>query len=435
VSDLGEKSVFKALSAATATLFKSFGIWTDSAARRFAANNEATAKDIEHEGKLRRTRRTREEKRAEELRDIEHRQTVEAALVSTQPVQSKNAIELRLRHALQEAVSLAYGSDRQLTAHTPIYDRGDTAEFQRLRTAGLARTLDEIISTQERLEQLVIGAGYRLERDADNDKPRDVNDDWLRRFFKYAADVTDEQVMDVLEQALADSAVDERPLASPRALDTLRFFQRRTVNMFRYLSRHIIVFGAVPAAYFDRDPEGKMLDLALMMEMGLCKFDRTRSFRFSVGMLTFNFTFKPGERAEHDLIRLTHVGKEIAGLMDSDTRVLQKVSAGCIPNEETWRLQQKFGLSQQTARNLALSLIMDVCDQPGLRVEVYRAKNGTNHSVQERHRESAREPFGLDVAANLDGLNDLNRQLVQVLVEEFNNFDEVELPVLNDQSS
>jgi hypothetical protein len=427
--------VFKALSAATATLFKSIGIWTDSVARRLASNNEAIAKDREHEGKLRRSRRTREEKRAEELRDIEHRQTVEVALVRGRPVQNENAIKIRLRHSLQEAVDLARGSARQLTAHTQIIETGDTAEFERLRTAGLARTLDEIISTQERLEKLVIGAGYRLEGDADNDKPRGVDDDWLRRFFKYAADVTDEQVMDVLEQALADSAVDERPLASPRALDTLRFFQRRTVNMFRYLSRHIIVFGAVPAAYFDRDPEGKTLDLALMMEMGLCKFERNRSFRFSVGMLTFNFTFKPGERAEHDLIRLTHVGKEIAGLMDPDTRVLQDISAGYVPNEETWRLQQKFGLSQQTTRNLTLSLIMDVCDQSGLRVEVYRAKNGTNHSVQERHRESAREPFGLDVAASLDGLEDLNQKLVQGLVDEFKNFDEVELPVLNDQSS
>lgn len=417
-------------------------LWT-SKATRWSAADRAAAADIAHAGKVRRRRIDQEEKRQEELKDLEHRRNILVALQKEDDPRGLLASDDPVRDALRvvwdetAAINAAANEEHQAELSTPgtSIESQKAHARQRLRARGVHRTTAQIEYEQANIEEIIVGAGQTLEDDADGPS-RVPEEDWLMRFFNYAAEVSEEQVMNVLKRALADAAKADRPLTSPRTLDTLRFFQPYTYDMFDYLASQLVLFGGVPATYFDRDPRAKEngLDLPLMMEMGLCKVDRVKAFRFCIGLATFSFSFKPAERFEFDLIRLTQVGKEISGLIDADARILHGVGAGAFTDQRIWTLQRKFGLSGKEAKYLALSLISDICDKFGLRIEIYRAaEGGGNQSIHESHRDSVEQPFNIDVADHCSDLDEENRDLIGVFLDEFKQFDEYELPILLDQ--
>ena len=359
-----------------------------------AAPPEAAADEIlvnaKHKGELRRSQLSREAARKEELIEREHRRNLQAL---------EDELELR---------------------------RG-------LMARGFERIASEVEAGQRSVEWVAEEAVRILASDPANQRARPLDDDWLMRFCKYASEVDEQTILAVLARALADASIRGRPLISPRALDTVRFFEPHTKKMFDYAGRHIALFSAVPSHYFERDPKAKEyeLNLPLLVEMGLLKYERSRVFSFNIGEIFFSFTFKPGANFEFDAIKLTQIGSELYGLSYPAARELQSIGGKPLPDARVWPLQTKFAISEKEVAFLAISLIQEMCDQGGLRTCVLHRSMPANRTIYDAERPQANLPFAIELPSDIEFAEAANKTLVEVFLKEFRDFDQHQLPALS----
>jgi hypothetical protein len=385
-----------------------------------------------------------------------------------------DALSESIKAEIKQAGQIARATEMDAARHNRriaqlTYDddyRKKSAEIDQQSTASLPSLLSDdtrrSISSQIRLRSIEIGeetaatilleAEHNWQSDKDGDNTREIRDDWLLNFFKYAADAHDDKIRSIFVQALTDAPINPRPLTSPRTLDTLRFFQPHTFRMFEHLSRHLTIFGGVPSCYFQLDPqvreisseqksyldivyERTPLDMSAMLELGLCKIERPRSYRFAIGEITFSFSYKPGSLFDFEIVRLTQVGKEISGLMDADARVLHKLVDDARLSSDIFELQSKFDLSAFEARIVASSVVQDLCDRSGVRLELYKRTRTGNVGIIELHRDAIEDPFGFTVPLEFGALSARNRDLVEVAISQFTKFDAEELPAMLNQRS
>ena len=68
------------------------------------------------------------------------------------------------------------------------------------------RVLNEIAHTQQSIEYVAQKAIEYNAAELDSCEERDVEQDWLRRFFRYAAEVDEKTILDIFAKALSDCA-------------------------------------------------------------------------------------------------------------------------------------------------------------------------------------------------------------------------------------
>ena len=381
-----EKSLGKTLSAAGTALAGAFDrllkVWTS----RITAESEAAAEEIradaKFKGDLERAKTLAEEKRRQQLIDAEHQR------------------QLALR--------------------------------------GLGRTVSEIARGQQSVEWIAQESIEVLENDPDRNDARTPDDDWLTQFFKYASEVTEQQVLKVLARALADAAIKTRPLISPKTLDTLRFFEPYTYNMFDFGAKYLALFGAVPIGYFeDHHPSAGTdtpFDLQLMVEMGLIALQKQKFLLVDVGDVTLVFTYKNNDRFEFEAITLTHVGKQLAGLIDPAFRALASSTSynGLTSSHELWKFQKRLGISEQEVGRLTQSLISVMSNTWSIEIQCFaKASEGKKIPIFKTERKTVSDPFRLGPVDFPNSVSEENQSLVRYIIAEFHNFDENQLPYIS----
>ncbi|MFZ2997231.1 DUF2806 domain-containing protein [Sphingobium sp.] len=293
------------------------------------------------------------------------------------------------------------------------------------------RVLNEIAHTQQSIEYVAQKAIEYNAAELDSCEERDVEQDWLRRFFRYAAEVDEKTILDIFAKALSDSAIRGRALLSPRALDTLRFFESYSFEMFRLCAGVVGMFETVPRGLLERHAHnvGQDLDLSLMLEMGLIKNDVQRNLNAVIGGFDLSFYYPPANRAQIEIVRLTHVGRSIAGLMNGAHReLIDPVTFEGSP-DALLELQKALGLTPRVAKDLGRSLVATLADADGIEVQVRVCR-------QQRYRNTKTnydDPFGVTASIDLSGLSQETRALAAIVISELVDFDTNQLESMRGQ--
>jgi hypothetical protein len=274
-----------------------------------------------------------------------------------------------------------------------------------------------------------------VEADPESNNPREIDDDWLMNFFKYASEVSEARVRQILlNRALADAAINFRPIISPRALDTVRFFEKESLHTFEKVARHLSLFGAVPRYYFIYDQNIRELrpNLDMLNEMGLIRTDKVDFFTLEIGNFIITFVYGASERFDFDTIKLTKIGRELAGLLDPTTRSLSAAFGFGDSHMDIWTLQQKLNISEQDVKNVAISLISDIGDTWALDIQVYIRKNDKRNPdpVYKFYRANVSDEIKIEIDPKQYFLDKYNENLARVFLSEFEYFNKHQLPNL-----
>jgi hypothetical protein len=282
------------------------------------------------------------------------------------------------------------------------------------------RVLDEIAHQQAAIEYVGDRAFTLNAADPEKSEERVIEDDWLRRFYRYAAEVDERTILEIFAQALSDAAIRTKPLLSPRALDTLRFFEPHTKTMFETCAQAVGAFEALPRGFLENHAGrlGRDLDLSLLLEMGLLKYEKQSHYLVIIGGFRLHFYFGPAKRDEFELVRLTHVGRSIAGLFSPELRRLGDPLSFPGSGEDLLALQESLALGPETALSLGKSLVAMLSNVE--EVEFLASVDGRDRLKGAKTR--YHDPFGL-VPMDLSGLSDQARALVSCLLEEFGDYD------------
>lgn len=356
-----------------------FQSWIARRASRNEAVADETKKEISHQGERRRLAESIQDRRHQELREVEH------------------------RYELQQ------------------------------RVAG--RLLAQWEAEQKAVEWVASKAVQLTERDPERDQERELDDDWLRRFFKYVAEVDERQVLEVLAQALSDASIRSKPLISPRALDTLRFFERDTLDMFRFAAVETGMFDMVPQHFLRRRAEekGRDFDLGLMVEMGLLKSERNQTLFVPIGDLRLRFSTGVGGNYDFEAIRLTQVGKSIAGLLEAPLKPLLAAFGGTERLVDVWEMQRKAGIEQGAVRKLATQIVSEIYAVDNLDIAALVTSGPMPELVFDcRRKRALLDPFRLGGLSTVDGLAEDNRAAVAEFVDVFEDFDDNTLPTITE---
>ena len=366
----------KTLFGAVAGLFERWTIMGNTEAKARAAQR---AKDIAQEGTLRREKELTAARRAAELDEIEYR-----------------------------------------------YQLGQRA-FGRLQ-AGWLRD-QENVETVARL-----GIDF-ANNDSDGEKERQLDNDWLLRFFQYAATVDEAQLQKVMARALADASIADRPLTSHRAIDTIRFLEASSYKSFQFAARDLTIFGALPVPYFSlrRSAAPSDCDMSALIELGLVKIERRKSFELSLGSLTFNFTFAPRQTFAFEIILLTQIGREIAALLQP---VVRRRFPPTYQNPDAlalWHIQKDLGLNDKLVQAAAIAIVQEASDYWDLACDIFvRTAPNKAHTVYRGTRDAIQKPYAIpDLDFTGQQIDAHLSTLAQIVVHEFRYFDERQLPNLD----
>lgn len=293
------------------------------------------------------------------------------------------------------------------------------------------RVLDEIAHTQQSIEYVAQKAIEYNAAEVDSRDEREIEQDWLRRFFRYAAEVDERKVLDIFARALSDSAIRGRALLSPRALDTLRFFESHSFEMFRLCAGVVGMFEAVPYGFLQRHAYnvGVELDLSLMLEMGLIKNDVQQSLNVVMGGFDLSFYFPPGHRSRIEVVRLTHVGRSIAGLVNGAHRQLVDPITFKGTPDALLELQKALGLNAVIAKDIGRSLVAALADGDGIEIQVRVCREQRYRNIKTNYD----DPFGVTNAIDLSGLSAEGQTLAAIVISELVDFDTNQLDAMRGQ--
>ena len=295
-----------------------------------------------------------------------------------------------------------------------------------LSDRGLARMFYEIDRREARFEWVLNKAMDNVAREGGSEASRPLRDEWLDRFFRYVADVDEQEVLEVLAKALSEAAARDKPLMSPRALDTLRYFQPDSYRIFVDCSTLLTMLGCLPLGFFD-DEDTDMSALEVLQEAGLVKVETARYYVLPLGDFICTFTYQHDERFDFEIVRLTQIGREIAGLIKNELRQVPDAirsggRAGALLDH-----QLASGLTDATVRRVAQALLRSMSDRWAIQTTVMMRTPNGNRKVLEVVRGKFQDLFGFSLTETADNESD---RLIDVVARVFTEFDENELPVL-----
>jgi len=288
----------------------------------------------------------------------------------------------------------------------------------------------ELLKEQDNVEAIAHQSLLIADSDPDRDKTKALDDDWLLRFFQYAARVDDTQLQAVMARALADAAIADRPVISHRAIDTIRFLERQSYRAFDFAARELTRFGGVPRGYFSLKHSAmpEAFDLSGLMEIGLVKLERHKSMDLQVGPVSFLLTFAPRETFAFEIVSLTQIGREIAALMIPEVRERFGMGLPRAMGRRVLDIQTALGLDTSNVRSAAVATVQEASDGWALAIEVYeRRPDGSTRTLFKGSRDAIENPFAIP-DLKVDALD--ADALIQVVVKEFRHFDEQQLPNL-----
>ena len=317
--------------------------------------------------------------------------------------------------------------DRRLEEHRELVHQ---AEMSLAYARAKQRVSEQIEDDQHRIEWIGVRSLQIADSDPDRSDAREIKDDWLKRFFRYAAEVDESALLEILARGLADAAINNRNLLSPKALDVLRHFELHSFEMFKFCAAEISRFEALPADMIENRAVkcGSDLDLALMIELGLVRDDRRKHFSLRLGDVFLTFSYDSGVNSEFRVIQLTFVGRSIAALIDARIRKLEVALRELSINKEVRVLQEELGLEKVVVTSFARALIGHIADTGQIDVQARDLRDKNQRTIISTSRKKKSDPFVLSKIKEYGFGDNYTKMLVTAFVEVFDDFDTNELP-------
>lgn len=305
-------------------------------------------------------------------------------------------------------------------------------ELQELWLRAIGRTREQIVDEQKRLEWVSTKSISFVESDPDRNKARDIPDDWLKRFLKYAAEVDEIEILEILAKGLAAAAIRSRPILSPKALDTLRFFELQSYNMFTACAQSMANFEYVPVDMLTNSLYVRKidLDLALMIELGLIKEVRQKFLSYHIGDMFITFSYDTGVNNDFAVIQLTYVGRSISYLQDRRALELGEALLAHKITKSHIEIQQKLGFTPEVAIRLARYLIAMTCDTGNCDIVVRSSTRGNNVPDFSSRRVLPIDEYPIEAMRGPKFDDQYTNELVEAFIGEFKNFNDIQLPYM-----
>jgi len=142
-------------------------------------------------------------------------------------------------------------------------------EAKALAERRLERLLFEMGREQANFEAITARSLTLIEHDADGDKPREVDVDWMFKFARYAQDVSDQDVQELWARILTSAAIEGRQRLSAAALQAMSLMDKRAARDFERFCCVLATFRFYPLHERGYQSESQDINLQTLRELGL----------------------------------------------------------------------------------------------------------------------------------------------------------------------
>jgi hypothetical protein len=142
-------------------------------------------------------------------------------------------------------------------------------EAKALAERRLERLFVEMGREQANFEAITARSLTLIEHDADGDKPREVDVDWMFKFARYAEDVSDKDVQELWARILTSAAIEGRQRLSAAALQAMSLMDKRAAKDFEKFCCVLATFRFYPLHERGYQSESQDINLQTLRELGL----------------------------------------------------------------------------------------------------------------------------------------------------------------------
>jgi len=190
--------------------------------------------------------------------------------------------------------------------------RQELEEIQHQETRALAqqrstRLLIEMAREQANFEAITAQSLKQIEHDPAGDKGREIEDDWLFKFARYAQDVSNSEIQELWARILASAAIEGKQRVSAAALQAMSLLDSRSAKDLEKFFRVYVTFGCypIPRDYAHQDAlqtypiphdayqnEPQAINLRTLQELGLIESGPVKHHSFpEFDLLLYSMAF------------------------------------------------------------------------------------------------------------------------------------------------
>lgn len=146
----------------------------------------------------------------------------------------------------------------------------------------LKRLVVEMAREQANFEAIATRALQLIEHNPEGDHARDIDDDWLFKFARYAEDASDKEIQELWARILSSAAIEGAQLLSPAALQIMSLIDKASATEFDQFCRVLKTFGGVYPSHRDAlSRETQHINLGNLVELGLIAETNLTRYSFS----------------------------------------------------------------------------------------------------------------------------------------------------------
>lgn len=205
------------------------------------------------------------------------------------------------------------------------YEQLSVKETQELYERTCSRLLHQEMKKQENIENIINSAKDILEKEQeDSISSKDVNEDWLMRFFNSVQDISDEK-MQLLWGKILAGEIKQPSSFSLRSLDAMTKMSKDEAQLFEELSSYVINFRGTYAILNNDDLNKKYSisygQILALEECGIIDSSTTMSLSLGVDEKTaleivydlqlLIASAKDERKIKIQIFKLTRIGREI----------------------------------------------------------------------------------------------------------------------------
>jgi hypothetical protein len=202
-------------------------------------------------------------------------------------VVTKEAEAQAARLAIETDAQVA--RDKALTAARRDTELGEI-DHQAALQRRFSRLKRELEWEQLNLEAIQAKAIEFTEEDPENNKPREIDEDWLFKFADLAQRVSDKEIRSLWSRVLSSAAIEGAPKLSAVALQTVSLLDKRSaedLRKFIAVLAHVGVYATPPRGSASLHREPQSIDLSNLHDLGLIREDLREGpisvFDFQIG--------------------------------------------------------------------------------------------------------------------------------------------------------
>jgi hypothetical protein len=191
-------------------------------------------------------------------------------------------------------------------------------DHQALLERRLNRLRHELAREQDNLEAIANKSLELLERNPNADKAREIDEDWMFAFAKFAQAVSDKEVQELWARILSSAALADGRKLSAGTLQAMSLLDAKSGEDFRKLCAAVATFTFFPAhdRVFEPGSETQNIDVLTLKELGLIQEDPLSG---AYAFVDFLMRIGPLQGARIGLLHtgfsLTRRGSEIANVV------------------------------------------------------------------------------------------------------------------------